>query len=268
MVEEYIGKMITSINDEYYEGQRKQAVKESILNALIIATSGVGIICMFGGNIGVGLGLITASMGITGYRVKIGLKYEKTLKRLEQEKRHLRNNGDKEIYDDKDEKRSEKIRDLSIAHLIARRRYENANELTMLTYGLIAFGAISTAFNPVNVWLPVVSVGLGVAATINEVKKYRKTEILNNRVHNLKYDFEINQALIEEKQKTKSKVLDEVKAEEVVNRIDEILEKNGVVIENVSEEEENHFDSVINSICEIEKNNPEIPKTYFKDRRD
>lgn len=215
MVEDYSNQMIHNINENYYENERKYGIKESLINSAVIATTGVGLICLFGGNVGVGLGLITAGMGIAGYRVKIGLKYKNTETRLKQEKKHMRIEREKEVSDDKDQKRIDKIYTLSIKSLFANRSYEYANEVTMYTYALIGLGSIFTAINPTSVWVPVLGISVGVLATIDEIKKHKKKEVLENRINNLKRDLNVNCILVEQEKQKKIEEQKELEEEKV-----------------------------------------------------
>ena len=203
MVKDYSNQIIDNINENYYEGERKYGIKESLINSAIIATTGVGLIGLFSGNVGVGLGLITAGMGIVGYRVKIGLKYKNTATRLKQEKKHMRIEREKEVSDDKNQKRIDKIYTLSTKNIFVKRNYEYANEVTMYTYALIGLGSLFTAINPTSVWVPIFGISMGVLATINEVEKHKKKEVLENRINNLKRDLNVNCILVEEEKQNK-----------------------------------------------------------------
>ena len=250
-LEEYINRVLHNINEEYYELQRKQGTKDAVTNALCIATTGVGLIFIFGGNIGLGLGLISLGAGVAGYKVKSAKKFTNTITRLEQEKRHIRRESNKEKADDKviDLRKNKKRHALGICHIYADRRYDYANELTTFSYGLITFGAFATAINPVSVWVPIVGIGVGVLATINEVIRHKEKEVLENRANNLAYDMVIDNILRDGEEKTvvKTEVLDLEK-----------LKKEKAKREELNKRKESNitFDTI----------HEERPKQYYKSR--
>lgn len=197
---DYLFKSIKDKDEEYFNMYEEHLNKEIITLLLFLGFSIASLASLaLALPFAIAAGSVAATIAVHKYIST--KKFDIAEDRIGREKKHLNKLLDKEPDVDERlmEKRRSKISALSFEKMNTTRKYFDANDITYITYAVTIIGGIAVLANPVCSWIPLVGIASSIIAANNEVKKYRKDSLVENRINNLEKDLELIDLITDEK---------------------------------------------------------------------
>lgn len=215
---DYINNEIKSIKEEKEE-IKKVFDKKELLSFLAFTSTGAVAFCTLPFSLPISLGFASICAGAICYKYKCGKKHEIENNKLNQEIKHLNKIASEEPLQEKrlyDKARS-KVIAISKSQIEEEKLYNNAHDVTDIMYVITAIGAVSTMINPWTVWLPIVGVCSSILSGNQEIRSFKRKEVLDNRINNLIRDLDVNEIIENETRKEETvKVINNVYSNEYV----------------------------------------------------
>ena len=250
--EEYIDKKRRNIQSSFAQKADKYSGREALC-IMTFLVAGLGSIAAMSYSTEIALALVSTGAIALSYRYKLQKEYNNYLDKHMAEIKHLRKLDTEEIDKISKAKKLDKAIDLGKLSIKKERKYDDASLLTNITYVVAALGVVATAINADGLWISAIGIVSGLFAINYESKTQREKLVLEEKLNRIVRELDIDK--IEDREKTKSKVLDEEKKIEKETTKEETEKLEMEIPEYYYE----GFDK---------PEKKEKPKTYSKDKRD